>query len=64
MSHEFIASEPTYWVAHEKDGADYGYAETGQHVATGLDKLETFSRYLPYRARLLELGIDPDGGKQ
>lgn len=57
---EFVAQELTYWVAHGDGRVVVGKAAAGEHVATALPHLETFGRYRPWRARVLELGGNPD----
>lgn len=57
---EFVATEVTYWVAHGAGDPVFGRAAPGAHVATALPHFETFTRYRPWRIRVLELGGDPD----
>ena len=49
---------PTWWIAHENDRVAYGYAETGS-VFTSLSSWETFDNETEWKARLLELGVEP-----
>jgi hypothetical protein len=64
MSHTFIATEQTQWIAH--DGVKViatGILEAGQQVSTGQPYLETFTSPRAYNARLVELGGPPEGRK-
>lgn len=53
---DFVADKKTYWIAHGDGTVAHGIAEAGDHVATGQPLFETFESYLPYRARVMELG--------
>lgn len=62
MSHTFIATEQTQWIAH--DGAAViatGIIQAGEQVSTGQPYLETFTSPRAYNARLVELGGPPEG---
>lgn len=56
---EYTAVEKTYWVAHNPS-VHYGVLEPGEHVSTGQLEFEHFARLLPWRARVSELGGNPD----
>ena len=47
--------KPLYWVAHNPSLA-YGVLDPGGHLASGQGEIEQFTRYMPWRTRVLELG--------
>ena len=59
MTHEFVATEQTFWIAHTPS-LSYGVVQAGERISSGQEYLETFERRLPWRARVFELGGDPD----
>jgi len=59
VRHEFIATELTFWIAHGPS-LDNGILTAGQVLATGEDFLETFTSYIEYINRWVELGGKPE----
>jgi hypothetical protein len=58
VRHEITAEVPTYWIAYGP-GIANGFLDVGQSLATGEETLETFTKYMPYLNRWVELGHDP-----
>lgn len=52
MTHNFTATETTYWIAHEIGSLTDGVLEPGESVSTGLDYFETYTSGLTQSQRL------------
>lgn len=59
---EHTCTEQTWFIARQDDNSliHCGTADTGQHIATGLDHLELFNDVEQYIARKIELGVAED----
>lgn len=58
MTHNFTATETTYWIAHGP-ALHFGQLRAEEHMSSGQAELETFSSYLKFLDRYMELGGDP-----
>lgn len=55
MTHTFVATETTYWVAHGP-ALHFGVVQAGETISSGQEFFEHFDRLLPWRTRVIELG--------
>lgn len=51
----FVATERTFWIAHNP-ALHYGILDEGEGLTTGQINFETFDRRLPWMSRVVELG--------
>jgi hypothetical protein len=60
----FIATQPTYWIAHEEGDVQSGTLDTGQNISTPLKYFEQYTDYIKWSSRLSQLNHNYDKALQ
>ena len=54
-----VISTPTWWIVYLNDRVEHGYSEQGEVITNDVMTWETFDNEIEWKARLLELGVEP-----